>query len=80
MSNKATLLSFYGSHTLNVSFCRLFHATFLFFIYLFFCLLLVMSVFKMVTKPRAEVLSSVAKCDVPYRENVCIRCFFKSEL
>ena len=39
-----------------------------------------MSVFKMVTKPRAEVLSSVAKCDVPYRENVCIRCFFKSEL
>ena len=49
------------------------------FIY-FFCLLLVISLFKMATKPRAEVLSSVPKCDVLYRENVCIRCFFKSEL
>lgn len=80
MSNKTTLLSFFGSHTLNVPFCSLFHVIFLLFIYLFFCLLSVISLFKMATKPRAEVLSSVPKCDVPYRENVCVRCFSKSEL
>ena len=80
MSNKTTLLSFFGSYTLNVLFCSLFHAIFSLFIYFFVCLLLVISLFKMATKPRAEVLSSVPKCDVLYRENVCIRCFFKSEL
>lgn len=38
MSNKTTLLSFFGSHTLNVPFCSLFHAIFLLFIYFFaFC-------------------------------------------
>ena len=75
--NKTVLLSCFISHTLNkCPFHSLFSATFFFFAFL--CFLLVILWFERAPKHSAEVLASAPKeglkgCDESWGENICVR-------